>query len=354
MKNRVLMVSMTPFFGGGEAFCVKLAKVLEGRYELGAAIADPHLSELLGLLGIPVWALSRVLLRVPVARYPGAALVIARAIREFKPDVVHLNGQSENYFARIPWSLGVPAISIRHTNFDASVSSFKRYLAARSLRAIEKTVCVSSMLKQQLSGVVDERKLTVIQNWIDPLPQASTYIPPKAGEPFRLLYVGRLVRDKGIFDLIEAVRKVENVLLTVVGDGTDSNEVRVSASGLPIKFEGFHADCSSFYQKAHLLVFPSFWEGHPLVPIEAMAHGLPCLLSDIPVNRETADHEQAAELFECGNTEDLAAKIRSLQNDSSRLLSLSEYGVCQVQRHYTKNQAMERYFKVFDEAIATH
>ena len=352
MNGKILVVSNTPFWGGGEAYCAKLVEMLSERYEVGAVVANSRLGQLLYSISVPTWKLYAEKHAGNLRRYLYAAFNLARAIREFKPDVVHLNGQSETYFASIPRWFQIPITSTRHTNFDDRVSRLKRFLATRNLQIIERTVCVSSLLMRQLSNVVDEQRLIAIPNWLDSLPVPLPYGQRSPGKPFRLLYVGRIVRDKGIYDLIEAVRILDDVSLSIVGDGEELNNAIERAHGLPIEFHGFQADCSIYFRDANLLVFPSYHEGHPFVPIEAMAHGLPCLLSDIPTNRETTCDGSTAELFACGNVIDLAAKIRKLQHDEGRLSSLSMLGVELVRRNFTRDQIKKQYFNLFDELIS--
>jgi glycosyltransferase involved in cell wall biosynthesis len=354
VKSRILMVSVGPLYGGGETYYVKLAKILAERYDLAALIVDRKLCDQLRAIGITTWKVGGKKPVRSISRYPGIAISLGRAIREFKPAVVHLNGQGESYLAPICWLLGVPAIATRHTSFDKFISAFKRYLVIGSLRPVKKIVCVSSVLMRQLADVMDRTRLVVIPNWIDPMPQALPYLPPRPGEVFRLLYVGRLIREKGVFDLIEAVRQLDNVSLSVVGEGADAAEASVCASGLPITFHGFQADCSPFYRDAHLLVFPSSpaLEGHPQVPIEAMAHSLPSLIGNIPVNCDTADQGRAAELFQWGDVGDLASKIEMLQCNPQRLSSLSGSGLEHVHCLYTKERVRDQYFEVFDGVIA--
>jgi glycosyltransferase involved in cell wall biosynthesis len=350
-RPRILLFSMTPFYGGGEAYYVKLAKLLLERYELAAVVADKQLYEQFVSLKINTQKISDAVSGGAVYRYAEAISCVARAIRTFRPNCIHLNGQAECYLAIIPALFRIPAVSTRHTSFDEKVAAYKRFAVAQNLKLVRMTVCVSSQLKEQLAARVNEQRLVTIPNWMDPLPEVLPLRLPHAGETFRLLYIGRIVRDKGIFELLDAMRDVADGSLDVVGEGADSAEVGAYARGLPITFHGFQTDCSPFYRRSHLLVFPSHWEGQPFVPIEAMAHGLPCLLSNIPVNQETADHGRAAELFQCGNVADLVGKIRALQVDPKRLLALSERGVERVRLQYTKERARDQYFKVFDHLI---
>jgi glycosyltransferase involved in cell wall biosynthesis len=351
VRARILLFSVTPFYGGGEAYYAKLARLLLERYELAAIVANQQLYEQFLLLNIPTQKISDVVGGGAVYRYSEAVSCLARTIRAFRPNCIHLNGQAECYLAIVPAVFGIPTVSTRHTPFDEKVAAYKRLAVAQNLRMVKMTVCVSSLLKEQLAARVDEQRLVTIPNWLDPLPKVLPLNLPHAGETFRLLYIGRIVRDKGIFELLAAMRDGINVSLDVVGEGADLAEARTLARDLPVTFHGFQANCSPFYRCSHLLIFPSHWEGQGFVPIEAMAHGLPCLLSNIPVNQETADRGRAAELFQWGDVDDLTGKIRALQNDPQRLSALSKYGVERVHLHYTKERALDQYFRVFNDVI---
>lgn len=349
--KRVLLFSASPFYGGGETYYVKLARLLRTNYEVSAVVANQQLSNELLALGVPTWLAEDKRGRPSPLRYPSIIAKVLHAVRDCHPHVIHLNGQSETYFASLLKVSRIPIVNTRHTAFDESVPAHKRLLFSQNLRGIERTVCVSSTLKAQLAKRVNERKLVVIPNWIDPLPAVKPYHPPKTGATLRLLYVGRIVHAKGIFDLASSLRRTRNVRLDVVGEGPELMMLKQHSGELPVRFHGFQSDCSPYYRNADLLVFPSHWEGCPQVPLEAMAHGVPTLASDIAANMELSDAGKTVELYKCGDVDDLAAKISALQANPDRLSELSKRGAKHIRLHYTKESAGSRYFTVLDEAI---
>jgi glycosyltransferase involved in cell wall biosynthesis len=345
--KRILLFSMTPFYGGGEVYYFKLAKLLVERYQLSAVVANPRLHEQFVSLGVP----SRL---VPSAlgffglRYFATALALASAIRNDRPDVVHLNGQAETYLSVVPWLFGVPSVCTRHTPFDARINRIKRIAVTVCSRLVRSVICVSEMIKQQLAEAIEEHRLVVIPNWIEPLPEPQLYCSPQHNNVLRLLYVGRIVREKGVFDLLDAIRHTPNVSLDIVGDGPEIEYAKSYSLNLPVTFHGFHADCSSFYRRAHLLVFPSRWEGQGFAPVEAMSYGLPSLISDIPTGIETSNHGRAAKLFRTGDIEDLAANINELHASPDVLSRLSENGFSTIRERFTKERVRGMYFELLD------
>lgn len=113
---------------------------------------------------------------------------------------------------------------------------------------------------------------------------------------FRFVFVGRLVRDKGINELVGAFKRLheefEKTELTLVGPFEDEvdpvkPETKAEIDSNPaIQAVGSQKDVRPFYAAADALVFPSYREGFPNVVIEAGAMGLPSIVTDINGSRE--------------------------------------------------------------------
>jgi len=102
-----------------------------------------------------------------------------------------------------------------------------------------------------------------------------------------LLFVGRLMEDKGLFDFLDAYNKVgsANKKLFFVGDGPLRNRIKKYIKDLDIKgvyFYGFKSreNLSDFYTLADTLILPSGWEPWGMVVNEAMCFNLPVIISD--------------------------------------------------------------------------
>ena len=129
--------------------------------------------------------------------------------------------------------------------------------------------------------------------------------------------MGRLEHYKGLHLLLEAMRGVTGVRLTVVGIGSYREQLEKLASGLDVYFEGFCADTYRFYQTSDIFINPSLGpEGLPIVSLESMAHGLPCIFSALPVHKEISNDGAASLLFEIGDAVDLRIKLSQLIVDA--------------------------------------
>ena len=208
-------------------------------------------------------------------------------------------------------------------------------------------VCVSESVGAILRPVFGERRVTVIPNWVSDQPQFKTRIKHSSVK-LALLYVGRHEQYKGLDLLLEALRGVP-AELTGVGDGAYRFALEELAREPDIEFVGFKRDTSPYYEAADIFIMPSNGpEGLPMVALEGMAHGLPCLFSDLAVHREITNNGRAAALFEVGNVADLRAKLLQLiENPRLReQLALSAYR--QVQAKYHVDAARRAYLQLFE------
>lgn len=142
-----------------------------------------------------------------------------------------------------------------------------------------------------------------------------------------ILYVGSLLREKGIFDFMEAIRLLHvnghPIRGTLVGDGPHAAEARQwAATHLPdlIQFTGrlANAECFARMRSADIVCVPSrpeFSEGFPLTLTEALASRTPVLISTHPVFTRAFLHEEGVRFFAAGKPICLAEAARELLTD---------------------------------------
>ena len=139
---------------------------------------------------------------------------------------------------------------------------------------------------------------------------------PSNGTSKRFLTIGRFTPlHKGIDLLIEAFnlfsQKNQEWNLDIVGEGTEESSFRKLISQYKLEdrvtIHPFTNSIEEYYANAQIYVLSSRWEGMPLVLVEAMAHGLPIVTSDLPVSKEIMG--DFGMYFENGNIEDLSLKL---------------------------------------------
>jgi glycosyltransferase involved in cell wall biosynthesis len=356
-------VSLSTSFGGAETYYVRLAKILQTEYTVVAMVLSHRLAKDFQNLGIDV---AHVQIDSG-SRYTKALRACRKMVRRYRPELAHLNGQPESYLAPFLRLMGLRVLSTRHTPFNdrflkegAGLPVFlKRWMVLLSLRCAHRTICVSKLLQSQLGAYLPARRLAYIPTWVEDQ-LLEHYDRPTPSTPLRALFVGRVVENKGIFEMIESLRRCKNVQLTIVGEGDELERLRVMAEGLPVDFAGFMQDCRPAYRAADLLLFASRegFEGLPQVPLEAMAMGLPCLASDIASILEIAERDPslpgqtpAIALYRQGDSDDMARALNGLADNHTLLMQLGIAGRMQVQEHFTRRVVGPKYLEEFRAAL---
>jgi glycosyltransferase involved in cell wall biosynthesis len=151
--------------------------------------------------------------------------------------------------------------------------------------------------------------------------------------PVRFLFMGRLLRDKGIYEYVEAARAVRarraDVVFSVLG-GLDANPTSVTQRQLDmwrhegvIEYLGATTDVRPFLAATHVLVLPSYREGTPRSVLEAMSMGRAVITTDAPGSRETVVDGQSGRLVPPRNAAAIAAAATSLIEDRALLRKLA-------------------------------
>ncbi len=118
---------------------------------------------------------------------------------------------------------------------------------------------------------------------------------PADKEGIRFLFVGRIMKDKGIEELLSAIEAIHrirsDVILNIVGwSDEDYTKALKEAEGLgAVRFYGLQSDVHPFYKNCHCAVLPSYHEGTANVLLEASSTGRPVIATRIPGCQETFD-----------------------------------------------------------------
>ncbi len=174
-----------------------------------------------------------------------------------------------------------------------------------------------------------------------------------------VLFIGRLVPDKGIFELLDAfavVRRSRDCSLTIAGVGPVGGEVarRVAVMGLSqdVQLVGYLTGdaLDHAYRSADVFVLPSYREGFPLTVMEAMGYGLPVVTTPI---RGCADHlvEGVNALFvPPRDVETLARRLLELLDDDALRLRMGEANVRKV-AEFAPEAVVARYAEILRSVV---
>tara|TARA_Y100001970_G_scaffold157570_1_gene192762 strand:- start:1412 stop:2509 length:1098 start_codon:yes stop_codon:yes gene_type:complete len=147
----------------------------------------------------------------------------------------------------------------------------------------------------------------------------------KISKYFNVLWVGRLDREKGINDFLEIIKKINfKSKIFILGDGELKNHYKSLIKdnknfNVKVYFKGFLKDSSKYYNKCHLLINTSHFEGSNNSMIEAMNHNLIVMASNTPGgNKEIVDNTNGV-LFNLEDVDKTIDKIKDIRNNYSNL-----------------------------------
>lgn len=266
---------------------------------------------------------------------------LASAFRRAAPDVILLHGQ---------WAGPVGALAARQAGvgrvayvahcpaFYHSTSLFRsvrNYVAERiPCRVADRVVTLSkgSHYGYLYRGWADEKKLVYIANGLDPMDIPDPGEVSKlrwewswAEDKVHVVFAGRLDDQKRVDWLLEAwamePELARKAVLWIVGDGRDRDMLEELAGRLgrgdAIRFVGAQASAMAWIAAADIVVMSSLYEGHALVPLEAMACGKPVAAFATHGVTDSVVHGETGLLAQLGDRRALAEAISRLVDDAA-------------------------------------
>ena len=232
------------------------------------------------------------------------------------------------------------------------------------IAAADFIVCISHFARSQLMKLSPHahwHKLHVSRLGVDPAIFEPVWRPHQADQAFEVLCVGRLTPAKGQHLLIEAVAQLRaqgrNVVLRLVGGGVDEASLKQQAAQLALGegviFQGpVNQDhIRQFYAQAHCFSIPSFAEGIPVVLMEAMAMGIPCVTTHVNGIPELIQSGDTGLLVAPSDVEGLAAAMARLMDDPALCARISVAGRQQVVAHYHLGANADHLAKLFEGLV---
>ncbi len=176
-----------------------------------------------------------------------------------------------------------------------------------------------------------------------------------------ILYVGRLVYEKGIQNLIAAMPKVldryHDSKLIICGRGGMIDELREQVKYLGIENKVYFAGyCDSkkmqkMYKCADVAVFPSTYEPFGIVAIESMLSGTPTIVSDVGGLNEIVEHGVTGMKSYAGNANSIADSVLSLLFDPKLCANISQNAIKKVKENYNWAKITDNTYYVYQLAI---
>jgi glycosyltransferase involved in cell wall biosynthesis len=393
------------YLGGYELICHAVVHALRARGHTVQILAsnhrvenpkgaeDPHIERSLlvhGFYGHP-WRGIRSLAKVELENNR----ILKSAVERFQPDLIYvwnMGGISKSLLTTLD-RLGLPVAFYLSDHWIArglaadvwmnwwnSAGSTAKKMARTGLTAIGARAwldrqapttkaadlkfrriyfCSKALRKLTASAGFDVMHGAVIYCPVDT--QKFTGVARGAGQPCRkLLWVGRLAEDKGIFTALRAMKALPpgtDVHLNVFGGG-DAPYVQqlkdfVVAHNLPVSFQRASMDeMPRVYREHDALVFTSEWaEPFALTPLEAMASGLPVIGTTTGGSRELFRDRDNALTYNAGQPDELAERIVRLTGDAELRARMAATGQAEVRANYDEPHIVDQIEAYLKETV---
>ena len=251
-----------------------------------------------------------------------------------KYDVVHIHAEGPAFFCWLPKLFHKRVIVTVH-GIDWQREKWKSGVGSKFIHKGEKNavkyadeIIVLSKGVQDYFEKIYGRKTVFIPNGVsNHIERKPQIIKNKFGldKDEYILFLGRLVPEKGIKYLIEAFKQVDtDKKLVIAGGSSDTSEFEnemkeIAKEDKRILFTGFvqGQELEELYSNAYVYALPSDLEGMPLSLLEAMSYGNCCLVSDIPECAEVV--EDKALIFKKADVKDLQSKLQDACDHSEKV-----------------------------------
>lgn len=233
--------------------------------------------------------------------------------------------------------------------------ALRNYTAGRQRHFLDNITLYSAQTQFQRSTLVragfPADRMCVLPNMVVP-----DETPPAQQPGEYVAFVGRLSREKGLPALIEAAKACRDIEFKAAGY---SHRLTQLQTQVPENFEFVghlnKHDLRKFYTNARIIVLCSVcYEGFPSVLLEAMIHAKPIVCSRIGGLPEIVDDTETGLLFEPGDADDLARKIRYLWERPRLCREMGRDGRKKALYEYSPQKYYQQLMAVYEKAIKLH
>ena len=281
---------------------------------------------------------------------------IRKKVKEIKPSLVYMtpNAKGGAFFKEfliimmLKW-MGCKVVIHYHNKGVKTVQDKWMYhqLYKRFFKKL-KVILLAECLYDDIKKYVKKEDVFICPNGIKDI--ASENISKRDNAHPQLLFLSNLIKTKGVLDLIEACKLLREKKLafgcTVIG--AESAEITAKAFQELIekdrlqdcvKYVGpkFGSDKEDYYKKAEIFVFPTYYpnECFPLVLLEAMQYGLPCISTNEGAIPDIVDNGKTGFVINKKSPAELAEKLEILINDAKLRQEMGTAGREKYKDNYT-------------------
>lgn len=296
-----------------------------------------------------------------------AAKALAALCAEWDIDIVHCHYLRENYIALLAKKYN-PKIRIVYTNHFILPNNLVTKVSNKLLnKRQDQMIAVCNRGKEQLiQNGWSEGKIQVVFNAVDPAvwQGGDSTLRQEFGIPAEnivMLCASRFADDKGHHYLVESLQKLTEFTkvpftMVLAGDGPLLAETKEQVKSLGLAgrviFTGFRKDIKNLYKGSDIYVNSSRHEALSYLIIEAMAAGLPVIVTDMAGNRDIVPPDaKCGLLVEYNNPASMAQGMKTLIEDSAFRKGCAAAAVLEVEEKFEIHKWSDKTYGVYEKAV---
>lgn len=281
---------------------------------------------------------------------------LRKIISENKPELIHTHLFYSTILGRLARQKKIPLIFTVHNQISRNTGNLEHTLEKLTLKKDHILISVSKSVEKDYTSLFTKPiQKYILHNYIsDDFFSDYKYVGWKT-RVFRLVAVGNIKEAKNYQYLIQALKESSELSLSIdIFGATDHAlynylEREIRAYKLPIRFLGTSTNITSKLKEYDAFVSCSSNEGFGITVIEAMASGLPVLLSDIPVFREITENN--ALFFDLNSPHSFIDLVKNILENKIDLLVMSENGKKHAEK-FRKKEYILNLLKIYQKVIS--
>lgn len=283
-----------------------------------------------------------------------------------KPDVVHLHTSERGsvlrkaLIARMAKRVGSKVVLHMHgaefQTWYASLGSGPQKRVGNFLNGADRILILGEYWRSFIAELVDDKsKICILYNAVH-VPERNAY----SSKASKLLFLGEVGARKGVYDLLEAVKRIDDQLpveaqLLLYGTNPDGDiQKRICNLGLDnrVRYCGWadREKKKDVFSQTAVNILPSYHEGLPMTILEAMAHGIPCISTDVAAIPEAVD-DQCGQLIQPGDVPALAEAILGLSQDAAARQQMSKNAHLRAKKLFSMEAHMYNLLQMYAELL---
>lgn len=309
-----------------------------------------------GIKIIPVWTIEKKGLAAMTSSL-SAAWKAARS----KADVVHIHAEGPAAMCWLPKLFKKKVIVTVHgldwqrAKWSGFATKYIKHGERVAVKRADEIIVLSQGVQEYFKRTYDRDTVFIPNGVTKPETEKANKIKKLWGleKDSYVLFLGRIVPEKGLRYLIEAWKGIKtDKKLVIVGGSSDTQDFMKdlkSLAGENVIFTGFQQGrvLEELYSNAYIYTLPSDLEGMPLSLLEAMSYGNCCVVSDIPECTEVV--EDKAVVFKKSDVDELRRVLQELLDNPAHVAEYKESAAEFITNKYNWNDVVDKTIKLYEK-----